>query len=80
MDLQTAILMEIPWQKAGVKPEDIDLVINTHLHFDHAGGNTRLANGKLVPAFPNAKYMVQRTELQHAMRPTERDRASYFPA
>jgi glyoxylase-like metal-dependent hydrolase (beta-lactamase superfamily II) len=64
--------------KAGMKPEEIDLVINTHLHFDHAGGNTRLANGKLIPAFPNAKYVVQRAELEHAMRPTERDRASYY--
>src|SRR6202021_543308 len=50
--------------KAGVKPEEIDLVINTHLHFDHAGGNTRSANGKHVPAFPNAKYVGQRGELE----------------
>ena len=64
--------------KSGVKPEEVDLVINTHLHFDHAGGNTRVANGTIVPAFPNAKYVVQRTELEHAMRPTERDRASYY--
>jgi glyoxylase-like metal-dependent hydrolase (beta-lactamase superfamily II) len=56
--------------KNGVKPEEIDVVINTHLHFDHAGGNTRLVNGKLVPTFPNAKYVVQRAELKHAMRPT----------
>jgi glyoxylase-like metal-dependent hydrolase (beta-lactamase superfamily II) len=63
---------------AGVKPEEIDLVINTHLHFDHAGGNTRLVDGRLVPTFPNAKYVVQRAELEHAMRPTERDRASYY--
>ena len=62
----------------GVKPQEIDLVINTHLHFDHAGGNTRLQDGKLVPTFPNAKYAVQRPELDHAMRPTERDRASYY--
>jgi glyoxylase-like metal-dependent hydrolase (beta-lactamase superfamily II) len=64
--------------KAGVKPEEIDLVINTHLHFDHAGGNTRLVDGRAVPAFPNAKYIVQKAELEHAMRPTERDRASYY--
>ncbi|MGB7281451.1 MAG: MBL fold metallo-hydrolase [Candidatus Acidiferrum sp.] len=64
--------------KAGVKVEEIDLVINTHLHFDHAGGNTRLVDGRLAPAFPNAKYVVQREELEHAMRPTERDRASYY--
>ena len=65
--------------KAGVKPEEIDLVINTHLHFDHAGGNTRLADGRAVPAFPNARYVVQKAELDHAIQPTERDRASYYP-
>lgn len=64
--------------KAGVKPEEIDLVINTHLHFDHAGGNTKAVNGRIVPVFPNAKYVVQRAELQHALNPTERDRASYY--
>jgi glyoxylase-like metal-dependent hydrolase (beta-lactamase superfamily II) len=64
--------------KVGVKPEEIDLVINTHLHFDHAGGNTQLVDGRLASAFPNAKYVVQRTELDHAMHPTERDRASYY--
>ena len=65
--------------KTGIRREDIDLVVNTHLHFDHAGGNTRLANDRVVPNFPNAQYIVQRGELEHANRPTERDRASYFP-
>jgi glyoxylase-like metal-dependent hydrolase (beta-lactamase superfamily II) len=64
--------------KEGVKPKDIDLVINTHLHFDHAGGNTRLVNGRAVPAFPKAKYVVQKAEMEHALEPTERDRASYY--
>jgi glyoxylase-like metal-dependent hydrolase (beta-lactamase superfamily II) len=65
---------------ARMKPAAVDLVINTHLHFDHAGGNTRPGNdGRDVPAFPNAKYIVQRGELEHAMHPNERDRASYFP-
>ena len=58
---------------------DVDLVINTHLHFDHAGGNTRFENDRAVPAFPNARYVVQRAELAHAAAPSERDRASYFP-
>jgi glyoxylase-like metal-dependent hydrolase (beta-lactamase superfamily II) len=62
----------------GVKPDDVDVVINTHLHFDHAGGNTRIENGRSVPTFRNARYIVQRGELQHAANPTERDRASYF--
>jgi len=63
----------------GVQARDVDLVINTHLHFDHAGGNTRIENGRAVPAFPRARYVVQRGELEHAGKPTERDRASYFP-
>jgi glyoxylase-like metal-dependent hydrolase (beta-lactamase superfamily II) len=63
----------------GVKPEEIDIVINTHLHFDHCGWNTHLVNGVAVPTFPNARYIVQRREFDHACAPTERDRASYFP-
>lgn len=63
----------------GVRPEQIDIVVNTHLHFDHCGWNTRAAEGKIVPTFPNARYIVQRGELDHARRPTERDRASYLP-
>ncbi len=62
----------------GVQPEQIDLVINTHLHFDHCGWNTRVVDGKTVPTFPNARYVVHRGELEHARRPTERDRASYI--
>jgi len=62
----------------GVHPEQIDLVINTHLHFDHAGGNTKLAGDKAIPTFPNAQYIVQAAEIAHATNPTDRDRASYF--
>ena len=65
-------------QNYGVRPEDVDIVINTHLHFDHCGGNTRRESDKLVPAFPIAQYIVQKGEFDHAMRPNERDRASYF--
>jgi len=65
---------------AGVGPEAITIVINTHLHFDHAGGNTALdADGKLAPTFPNARYFVSRAEFEHGEQPTERDRASYLP-
>jgi glyoxylase-like metal-dependent hydrolase (beta-lactamase superfamily II) len=64
--------------RLGVSPKQIDLVINTHLHFDHCGGNTRHIDGRDMPAFPNAKYVVQGGELHHAMQPTERDRASYI--
>jgi glyoxylase-like metal-dependent hydrolase (beta-lactamase superfamily II) len=62
----------------GVQPADVDLVIDTHLHFDHCGWNTRIENGRAVPTFPNARYVVQRGELEHARQPNERDRASYF--
>jgi glyoxylase-like metal-dependent hydrolase (beta-lactamase superfamily II) len=65
--------------QVGLKPDQIDLVINTHLHFDHCGGNTSITNGRILPTFRRARYVVQRTELEHAMNPTERDRASYFP-
>jgi len=61
-----------------LRPEDIDVVVNTHLHFDHCGGNTRMELDQVIPAFPNARYWVQEGELDHAMRPTERDKASYF--
>lgn len=62
----------------GVEPDSISIVVNTHLHFDHAGGNTMLnADGHAVPAFSNARYFVSRGELEHAESPTERDRASY---
>jgi glyoxylase-like metal-dependent hydrolase (beta-lactamase superfamily II) len=58
-------------------PADIDVVINTHLHFDHCGWNTRREGSKLFPTFPRARYMIQRGEWEHACAPTERDRASY---
>ena len=64
----------------GCAPEDITVVVNTHLHFDHAGGNTTNGeDGRPVPTFPNARYFVSRGELEHAERPHERDRASYLP-
>lgn len=65
---------------AGVGPEEISIVINTHLHFDHAGGNTRLdSDGRPIPSFPNARYFVSKSEFEHAESPSERDRASYLP-
>jgi glyoxylase-like metal-dependent hydrolase (beta-lactamase superfamily II) len=61
----------------GAPPEKIDIVVNTHLHFDHCGWNTRSVDGKAVPFFANAQYVVRRGELEHAKAPNERDRASY---
>jgi glyoxylase-like metal-dependent hydrolase (beta-lactamase superfamily II) len=64
---------------AGFAPSDFDIVINTHLHFDHCGWNTvRRADGKVVPAFPRARYYIQRGELAHAHQQHERDRVSYL--
>jgi glyoxylase-like metal-dependent hydrolase (beta-lactamase superfamily II) len=65
---------------AGVAPDQITIVINTHLHFDHAGGNTSFdTGGHAVPAFPNARYFISGAEVEHAETAGERDRASYLP-
>lgn len=65
---------------AGVAPEDVDVVINTHLHADHCGWNTRKdAGGRYVPAFPRARYLIQRGEWEAATHPNERTRATYLP-
>jgi glyoxylase-like metal-dependent hydrolase (beta-lactamase superfamily II) len=50
---------------AGVAPEDVDLVLCSHLHVDHVGWNTRLENGQWVPTFPNARYLVARREWEY---------------
>lgn len=63
----------------GVHPPDVTDVILTHCHFDHAGGGTTLVDGKAVPTFPRARYHVQREHWLSAQKPTERDRASFFP-
>lgn len=63
---------------AGVAPEDIDIVINTHLHFDHCGWNTIYKNGRATATFPKAKYYVQEGEWRHGQLRTERDRVSYI--
>ena len=62
----------------GLTPESIDFVILTHLHFDHAGGNTALSEGKLKPVFRNATYLVQREEWAAARFPGPIGRNSYF--
>jgi glyoxylase-like metal-dependent hydrolase (beta-lactamase superfamily II) len=63
---------------AGVAPDDIDIVINTHLHFDHCGWNTVRDTDRVVATFPKAKYYVQEGEWQHARQQFERDRISYI--
>ena len=63
---------------AGVDPAEVDIVVNTHLHFDHCGWNTTLhPDGRVTPTFPNARYFAHRGELEHGHRQLERDRISY---
>ena len=65
--------------EAGIAPEDVDIVLASHLHFDHAGGFTvRDSAGRLRPRFPRAQYVVRRGEWEDATHPHERSRASYL--
>jgi glyoxylase-like metal-dependent hydrolase (beta-lactamase superfamily II) len=61
-----------------ISPAEITDVILTHLHFDHAGGSTKIDNGKIIPTFPNAVYYVQKSNFDWANNPTEKDRASFI--
>ena len=65
--------------RLGVQADEIDIVINTHLHADHCGGNTLRQGDKLVPTFPQAQYLIQRLEWTNAIMPNERTRATYLP-
>jgi glyoxylase-like metal-dependent hydrolase (beta-lactamase superfamily II) len=72
--------LEAGIRAAGHRPEDVSLVINSHLHFDHGGGNTyRDADGSMRLSLPNARYVVQRGEYEFATHTNERTAASYFP-
>jgi len=65
--------------QVGVRPEDVDFLLSTHLHFDHAGGNTFIDEaGNVRPTFPKARYFVQRGEYEYATHTNERTAASYF--
>ncbi len=66
-------------REAGCDPEEVDVVLSTHLHFDHAGGHTlRGADGEVRPAFPGARYLARRGEWEYAHRDNERIQASYL--
>ena len=72
--------LDASFAAAGLTAADIDIVLASHLHFDHAGGFTaRDANGALVPRFPNARYVARTAEWEDATHPHERNRASYLP-
>jgi len=64
---------------AGIRPEEIDVVLNTHLHFDHCGWNTTLrADGSVTPTFPNARYFAHAGEVAHGHQQLDRDKVSYL--
>ena len=66
-------------QRLGVRPEEVDLVVTTHLHWDHAGGLTRRSRaGDLKLTFPRARHVVQRNEWEFALQPDVRSRAAYM--
>ena len=84
--LEGATQLEDALASAGFLPRDVKWVINTHLHFDHAGGNTTMdpdlendPRRHVRPTFPNATYLVQRGDLEFARHTNERTRASYLP-
>lgn len=67
------------FEAAGIRPGEIDIVINSHLHFDHCGWNTtRSDDGRVVPTFPNARYFAHRGEVEHGHLQLERDAISYI--
>lgn len=70
--------LELKLEQNGIKSDEITDILLTHLHFDHTGGSTKLENGKLIPAFPNAKYYVQKKNFEWALKPSERDKGSYI--
>jgi glyoxylase-like metal-dependent hydrolase (beta-lactamase superfamily II) len=74
-------LLPESFREAGIRMEEIDVVINSHLHFDHCGWNTTgLPDGQVVPTFPNARYFAHRGEVDHGHLQLERDAVSYISA
>ena len=76
IDTPPALLDELA--RRGVRPDDVTLVVNTHLHFDHAGGNTYRDGDRVVATFPRAAYAIQRDEWHDAVHSNERTRGSYL--
>jgi len=74
---QPAALLE-NLHAVGIAPDQIDIVINSHLHFDHCGWNTVRSADKIVPTFPRAQYYAPEGEWQYARRPSERDAISFI--
>ena len=76
--IDPALELEHTLELIGINSDEITDVLLTHLHFDHAGGSTKLENGKLIPSFQNAKYFVQKKNFEWAMNPSDRDKGSYI--
>lgn len=77
--LERAYHLDHSLAEAGISPNDIDIVVASHLHFDHVGGFTaRAADGRIVPRFPNARYIAHASEWHDATHPHERNKASYL--
>lgn len=77
VDMPRGLMTEL--DRLGVKPEEVTHVLNTHLHFDHCGGNTKYGeDGNAVPAFPKAEYVANKLEWEDAINPNPRSRASYL--
>src|ERR1700739_3771558 len=73
--------LPLAFAAAGIKPEEVDVVVNSHLHFDHCGWNTaRTADDRIIPTFPNARYFAHRGEVEHVRLQLERDAISYVSA
>ena len=79
-DETTCTSIEKNLNSLGIKASEITDVILTHLHFDHAGGATCVRSGRLVPTFQNARYYIQRRNLETAQKPNLREKASYYTA
>ena len=81
-DMHTSSIYLDNLAKLGVRPEDVDIVLCTHLHGDHVGWNTRLSNGHWVPTFMNARYLMARREYEHFSTLTEGppDATTPYPA
>ncbi len=76
---QNQALLPASLAAAGVDPADVDIVVNTHLHFDHCGWNTTLhSDGSVTPTFPNARYFAHRGEVEHGHLQLDRDKVSYL--
>ncbi|HEX7357060.1 MAG TPA: MBL fold metallo-hydrolase [Ignavibacteriaceae bacterium] len=77
-NIKTNLNLDAALRQFGILPDQITDVLLTHLHFDHTGGSTKIVDGKILPAFTNAKYHVQKKNYDWAINPSDRDKGSYI--